>query len=121
MTNDVGPLVRQWTMGSAITHLRGFVSGAHVELDEVRRFIVRVDQAGAFAAARNSRLAALSAAPRSETEQTAVAATAAAEDPAHMEIDAPEQVIDKLACVLFYYFIFVFFGVPSGTLVTITG
>jgi len=92
MTNDVGPLVRQWTMGSAITHLRGFVSGAHVELDEVRRFIVRVDQAGAFAAARNSRLAALSAAPRSETEQTAVAATAAAEDPAHMEIDAPEQI-----------------------------
>lgn len=89
MTNDVGPLVRQWTMGSAITHLRGFVSGAHVELDEVRRFIVRVDQAGSFAAAREARLAALSAGSRSEPAPTIAAGTT--EEPVQMEIDATEQ------------------------------
>ena len=56
MTNDVGPMIRQWTMGSAITQLRSFVSGVHVELDEVRRFIVRPGDVDQYAAARAARL-----------------------------------------------------------------
>ena len=31
LIEDVGPMIRQWTLGSAITHLRSFVSGVTVE------------------------------------------------------------------------------------------
>ena len=77
MTNDVGPMIRQWTMGSAITHLRGFVAGANVELDEVRRFIVRMDEAPTFAAARAARLAS-----RSTPQESIMEAVASASEPA---------------------------------------
>ena len=82
--NDIGPMVRQWTMGSAITHLRGYLTGVHVELDEIRRYIVRQESVEQYAAARASRLAGRSSArgpaPETRTEGS----------PTTMEVDTEE-------------------------------
>jgi hypothetical protein len=58
MTTDVGPMIQQWTTGSAISYLRTFVAGVHVELDEVQRYLVTPETAVARVAERAGRLAA---------------------------------------------------------------
>lgn len=57
MTSDVGPMIQQWSTGSALAHLRSFVAGVHVELDQVRRYLVNEADAPARASARAARLA----------------------------------------------------------------
>ena len=95
MTSDVGPVIRQWTMGSALSHLRGFVTGVHVELDEVRRYIVRQPSAPFYAAARTSRIAARSPAAAVAPPPVAPAPVAAEEtaSPVSMEVDQTEVII----------------------------
>jgi hypothetical protein len=86
MTSDVGPMIQQWTTGSALSHLRSFVAGIQVELDQLLRYVVEADRAPACARARASRLAAQqrggAAAPdtvaASREEQVAEERTAAA-------------------------------------------
>ena len=68
LAHDIGPMIRQWTMGSAINHLRGIVTGVHVELDEVRRFIVRRESMEQYAAARASRQAGRAPVPDSGSQ-----------------------------------------------------
>jgi hypothetical protein len=58
MTSDVGPMIQQWTTGSALSHLRSFVAGIQVELDQLLRYVVDVESAPACARARAARLAA---------------------------------------------------------------
>ena len=43
LTEDVGPMIRQWTLGSAITHLRSFVNGVEVEQGDIERQVVASD------------------------------------------------------------------------------
>ena len=57
LTEDVGPMISQWTLGSAITHLRSFVSGMEVEQREVERWVVTTDMVEARKLAREARLA----------------------------------------------------------------
>eukprot|EP00092_Neocalanus_flemingeri_P028334 GFUD01030771.1.p1 GENE.GFUD01030771.1~~GFUD01030771.1.p1 ORF type:complete len:889 (+),score=361.49 GFUD01030771.1:209-2668(+) len=57
LTVDVGPMIRQWTLGSAITHLRTFVSGVTVEQREVERWVVTTDMVETRKVAREARLA----------------------------------------------------------------
>merc|ERR1712088_434754 len=45
LTEDVGPLIRQWTLGSAISHLRTFVAGVEVEQAQLEQWVVRPGQA----------------------------------------------------------------------------
>ena len=114
MTNNVGPMIRQWTMGSALTQLRSFVSGVHVELDEVRRYVVRADRVAELAAGRAARLA-------KRTPATTVAETAARDEPAastqpdtptspaqRMDVDQAEEsthVRIYLNVIVFYLYI----------------
>ena len=110
-------MIRQWTMGSALTQLRSFVSGVHVELDEVRRYIVRTDRVAELAAGRAARLA-------KRTPATTVAETAARDEPAastqpdtptspaqRMDVDQAEEsthVRIYLNVIVFYlYFILI--------------
>ncbi len=58
MTSDVGPMIQQWTTGSALSHLRSFVAGIQVELDQLLRYVVDVESAPACARARAARLVA---------------------------------------------------------------
>ena len=57
MTAEAGPMIQQWTTGSAISHLRSFVAGVHVELDQVQRYVVTQEAAPPRALARAARLA----------------------------------------------------------------
>jgi len=41
LTEDVGPMIRQWTLGSAIQHLRTFVAGVEVEQGQLEQWVVR--------------------------------------------------------------------------------
>jgi len=45
LTEDVGPMIRQWTLGSAISHLRTFVSGVEIEQNQLEQWVVRPGQA----------------------------------------------------------------------------
>lgn len=45
LTEDVGPIIRQWTLGSAISHLRTFVAGVEVEQGQLERWVVQPGQA----------------------------------------------------------------------------
>eukprot|EP00090_Calanus_glacialis_P032741 TRINITY_DN5424_c0_g1_i3.p1 TRINITY_DN5424_c0_g1~~TRINITY_DN5424_c0_g1_i3.p1 ORF type:complete len:859 (-),score=395.18 TRINITY_DN5424_c0_g1_i3:244-2511(-) len=58
LTEDVGPMIRQWTLGSAITHLRSFVSGVEVEQGDIERWVVASDMVEARKLAREARLGA---------------------------------------------------------------
>lgn len=58
LTEDVGPMIRQWTLGSAITHLRSFASGVEVEQGDIERWVVASDMVEARRLAREARLAA---------------------------------------------------------------
>jgi len=60
LTEDVGPMIRQWTLGSAITHLRSFVSGVDVEQGDIERWVVASDMVEARKLAREARIAARS-------------------------------------------------------------
>jgi hypothetical protein len=44
LTEDVGPMIRQWTLGSAIQHLRSFVAGVEVEQEELDQWVIRPGQ-----------------------------------------------------------------------------
>lgn len=80
MTTDVGPVVQQWTTGSAISYLRTFVAGGQIRPDQLVRYLVTTEEAPARAAARAARLAArgAAAAAASAPETSETAATAAA-------------------------------------------
>ena len=54
LTEDVGPMIRQWTLGSAITHLRSFVSGVEVEQGDIERWVVASDMVEARKLAREA-------------------------------------------------------------------
>ena len=86
LAHDIGPMIRQWTTGSAINHLRGFVTGVHVELDEVRRFIVRRESMEQYAAARASRRAGRIPVPDSGSQME----VRTEGSPATMEVDQEE-------------------------------
>jgi len=58
LTEDVGPMISQWTLGSAITHLRSFVSGVEVDQSQVERWVVTTNMVEARKLAREARLAA---------------------------------------------------------------
>ena len=58
LTEDVGPMIRQWTLGSAITHLRSFVSGVEVEQWDIERWVAASDMVEGRKLAREARLAA---------------------------------------------------------------
>jgi len=55
LTQDVGPMIRQWTMSAAIGHLRSYVSGVAVDQDSIASQVVTTDQAIERAAARQRR------------------------------------------------------------------
>jgi hypothetical protein len=82
MTSDVGPMIQQWSTGSALSHLRSFVAGVHVELDQVIRYLVTVDSAPERALARRSRMAALQALGTVAAAPDTVTATAGSEESA---------------------------------------
>ncbi len=46
ISGDVGPVVRQWTLSTAVGHLRGYVAGAEEEASEaqVERFVVSAEE-----------------------------------------------------------------------------
>jgi len=76
LTEDVGPMIRQWTLGSAIQHLRTFVAGVEVEQAQLEQWVVRPGQAVEDRqAARAERLAS-----RRPTQPTAP-------EPAEMDVD----------------------------------
>ena len=50
-------MIRQWTLGSAITHLRSFVSGVEVEHGDIERWVVASDMVEVRKLAREARLA----------------------------------------------------------------
>jgi len=56
LTEDVGPMIRQWTLGSAITHLRSFVNGVTVEQGDIERWVVTSDMVEARRVAREARI-----------------------------------------------------------------
>jgi len=60
LTEDVGPMIRQWTLGSAITHLRAFVNRVDVEQGDIARWVVASDMVEARKLAREARIAARS-------------------------------------------------------------
>jgi len=58
LTVDVGPMIRQWTLGSAINYFRSFVSGLEVEQSDVERWVVTTEMLEARKMAREARLSA---------------------------------------------------------------
>merc|ERR1712059_141813 len=44
LTEDVGQMIREWTVGSAISHLRSFVAGVEVEQEELEQWVIRPGQ-----------------------------------------------------------------------------
>jgi len=59
LTEDVGQMIREWTLGSAISHLRTFVSGVEVDQDSLEQWVIRSgDAVDARRVARTGRIAA---------------------------------------------------------------
>ena len=57
LTKNVGPMIRQWTLESAITLLRFFVSGVTVEQGDIKRWVVTSDMVEARRMAREQKIA----------------------------------------------------------------
>jgi len=95
LTDDVGPMIRQWTLGSAITHLRSFVSGVTVEQGDIERWVVTSDMVEARRVAREQRIAGrnvtVSETDRAEPESMEVSPSSVTE---------PEEVIRRPVTVI---------------------
>jgi len=97
LTEDVGPMIRQWTLGSAITHLRSFVQGIDVDSSEIDQWIVTSDMVDARKAAREARIAARNQQPSETTEEPEAMETTPS---SHPETE-PAAPIQREAAVTF--------------------
>jgi len=55
LTEDVGPMIRQWTLGTAITHLRGFVQGVNIDQTDIENWVITSDLVDERRLAREAR------------------------------------------------------------------
>ncbi len=55
VSDDVGPTVRQWTLSTAVGHLRSYVAGVEVPEEEITRFVVNTDEGMRRRRARSER------------------------------------------------------------------
>lgn len=83
LTQEVGPMIREWTRSAALGHLRVYVSGVDVDQAALASQVVTTEQAVERAAARKRRRPA----PPADTEPAEQFLTPPEGSPTRMEVD----------------------------------
>ena len=104
LTDDVGGMIRQWTLSSALTHVRSFVSALDPGQHQVEQWIVSTDSGVVRRQERRERMRSSSEVTTDNTETSGAAAdtgdqemedvserTDAEERPVMTEIPPPDQ------------------------------
>lgn len=99
LTEDVGELIRNWTVNSALGHLRSFLAGVEAGPAQVERWVVTEDCSPARQQARRARLAARQDSQAIQAGSEGVT-TASAGEPMETGSPAPAPVTAPAAPVL---------------------
>jgi len=83
LTQDVGPMIRTWTMSAVVGHLRGYLPNVTVEQSVIAPMVVTSEQAVERAAARQRRRPS----PPADTEPTEQFLTPPEGSPTRMDVD----------------------------------
>ena len=91
LTQEVGGMIRSWTLNSALTHLRVFLSSLSVDEETIRALVISTEQGRQRRSQRQERLTAGSQIGASDSgSQTVAAPPPAAREPEDMEVTEAE-------------------------------